>query len=269
MKKKLIIKTLSFTCLVGITGVGAIKVANATVPVPDSGTSFVQSGAFAGFERRNGEGLGGLAWLDYDGDGDLDMISTNGFGVSSGLFRNDGDGVFTDVTESAGLVSLTGNSGVVAGDIDNDGFPDVLMPGEGNFAGPIQTPTRLFHNNGDGTFTDISATANVPGAATAFSAAMADINNDGYLDLFIAAEGHLGVLFPPNRQDTDKLYLNNGDLTFTDISESAGMQGLGSCTSSFSDYDNDGWMDLFIAVCNDVNRTCDWWLLDVDEPWRH
>ncbi len=252
MRKKTITQILPFTGLVIFAGFATMAQASATGAVPDSGTSFVQSGAFAGFERRNGESLGGLAWLDYDGDGDLDMISTNGAGVSSGLFRNDGDGVFTDVTESAGLVSLTGNSGIVVGDIDNDGFPDVFMSGEGNLAGPAQTQTRFFHNNGDGTFTDISDTANVPGGLTATSAAMADINNDGYLDLFIASQGHLGLAFPPGRQDTDKLYLNNGDLTFTDISESAGMFGLGSCANSFSDYDNDGWMDIFVSVCNDV-----------------
>ncbi len=249
MKEKRFLRTLSLTCIVALAGT---TISYATGLVPDRGTRFEQTGAFASFERRNGGRLGGLAWLDYDADGDLDMISTNGRGASSGLFRNDGGGVFTDVTQSSGLVSLSGNSGVVAGDIDNDGYPDVFMSGEGNFVGPVQSATRLFHNNGDGTFTDITATANVPGGATALSAAMADINNDGYLDLFISAQGHLGLVFPPARQDTDRLYLNNGDLTFTDISESAGMSGLGSCANAFSDYDNDGWVDLFVAACNDV-----------------
>jgi len=252
MKKNKITQMLSLTCLVAMTGISVMEGAYATGQEPDSGTSFEQTGAFAGFERRNGEGLGGLAWLDYDADGDLDMISTNGAGISSGLFRNDGHGVFTDVTQASGLVSLTGNSGIVAGDIDNDGFPDVFMSGEGNLGGPVQTPARFFHNNGDGTFSDITDTANVPGGLTATSAAMADINNDGYLDLYVAAQGHLGIAFPPGRQDVDRLYLNNGDLTFTDISETAGMPGLGSCGVSFSDYDDDGWMDLYISVCNDV-----------------
>lgn len=249
MKEKPVIHTLLLTCIVALAGTAS---SYATGLAPDQGTRFEQTSAFANFERREGEQLGGLAWLDYDADGDLDMISTNGRGVSSGLFRNDGGGVFTDVTQSSGLVSLSGNSGVVAGDIDNDGYPDVFMSGEGNFVGPIQSTTRLFHNNGDGTFTDITATANVPGGATALSAAMADINNDGYLDLFVTAEGHLGLAVPPARQDTDRLYLNNGDLTFSDISESAGISGLGSCANAFSDYDNDGWMDLFVAACNDV-----------------
>ncbi|VAW59287.1 ASPIC/UnbV domain protein [hydrothermal vent metagenome] len=243
---------LLIVCLISATAVVGIHKVHAGGLPPDSGTSFVETGAFASFERNNGERFGGLAWLDYDADGDLDMISTNGIGLSSGLFRNDGAGVFTDVTQASGLISLSGNSGVVAGDIDNDGYPDVFMSGEGNFVGPMQSPAKLFHNNGDGTFTDITATANIPPGATALSAAMADINNDGYLDLFITAEGHLGTIFPPARQDTDRLFLNNGDLTFTDISESAGMAGLGSCANTFSDYDNDGWLDLFVAVCNDV-----------------
>ncbi|VAW59037.1 hypothetical protein MNBD_GAMMA11-2563 [hydrothermal vent metagenome] len=253
MQEKQITYTLALSCFIALGGVAGMGKVYAIGPVPDSGTSFEQSAAFAAFERRDGERLGGLAWLDYDGDGDLDMISTNGRGQSSGLFRNDGEGVFSDVTQASGLISLSGNSGVVVGDIDNDGYPDVFMSGEGNFVGPVQSGTKLFHNNGDGTFSDISASANVPGGATALSAAMADINNDGYLDLFVTAEGHLGLAFPPARQDTDRLYLNNGDLTFTDISETAGMPGQGSCASSFSDYDNDGWMDLFIAVCNDVS----------------
>ncbi len=243
-------RLLSLLCLMTIGG--GVEINKAHADAPESGTSFTQVGAFASFERRNGENLGGLAWLDYDADGDLDMISTNGAGVSSGLFRNDGAGVFTDVTQTSGLISLSGNSGVVTGDIDNDGYPDVFMSGEGNFVGPVQTTTKLFHNNGDGTFTDITATANIPAGATALSAAMADINNDGYLDLFVTAEGHLGLAVPPARQDTDRLYLNNGDLTFTDISETAGMAGLGSCANAFSDYNNDGWVDLFVAVCNDV-----------------
>jgi hypothetical protein len=82
---------------------------------------------------------------------------------------------------------------------------------------------------------------------------MGDINNDGYVDLFVTAEGHLGFRFPPGEQHEDKLYLNNGDLTFTDITVSAGVEGgLGSCAASFSHYDDDEYIDLFVAICNDV-----------------
>lgn len=223
---------------------------------PDSGVTFTDISAAINFQREAGEGFVGTAWLDYDADDDLDVLIANDAGFANGLFRNDGDNQFTDVTLAAGLTSNSGNSGIVVGDIDNDGYPDIFMSGAGHFTGPAQSPTRLFHNNGDGTFTDIAPTADVPGGETALSAAMADINNDGYLDLFITSPGHLGVRFPPAAQHTDRLYLNNGDLTFTDISESAGvLGGLGSCAAAFSDYDNDGWMDLYVGICNDIHFT--------------
>lgn len=137
MYKKHMNYTSPLSCLLPLLVVSGSIVGQDKVyaagPLPDSGTQFEQTGAFAGFERREGERFGGLAWLDYDGDGDLDMISTNGRGQSSGLFRNEGGGVFSDVTQVSGLISLSGNSGVVVGDIDNDGYPDVFMSGEGNF----------------------------------------------------------------------------------------------------------------------------------------
>ncbi len=219
----------------------------------DRGVTFENVSEKIDFKREvDVEGFAGVAWLDYDNDNDLDLLLTNTVGASTGLFKND-NGNFIDVTEESGLFSLSGNSGVVVGDIDNDGYPDVFMSGMGHFFGPLQSPTKLFHNNGDGTFTDIAIPAGIPGAETGLSAAMADINNDGLLDLFITSPGHLGVAFPPGLQHNDRLYLNNGDLTFTDITESAGVTGgRGSCVSSFSDYNRDGWVDLFVGACNDV-----------------
>jgi hypothetical protein len=113
----------------------------------------------------------------------------------------------------------------------------------------------LLHNQGNGTFVDIAPSANVPGAETALSAAMADINNDGFIDLFVTAEGHLAFGNPAAReQHEDRLYLNNGDLTFTDITQSAGVQGgRGSCATSFSHFNDDEYIDLFVAICNEVN----------------
>ena len=206
------------------------------------------------FSRGRGEGYGGLAWLDYDQDDDLDLFLTNEADYGSALLRNNGDCSFTNVSIEAGAHIMSGNSGVVVGDIDNDGYPDIFLSGTGFFAGPVQSPTVLLHNQGDGTFEDISASAGVPGSETALSAAFGDINNDGYIDLFVTAEGHLPFgSSVPAEQHEDRLYLNNGDLTFTDISEDAGVNGnLGSCVASFSHFDDDEYIDLFVGICNDV-----------------
>ena len=218
------------------------------------------------FNRSGGEGLGGAAWLDFDADGDLDLFLTNGFGSENGLFRNNGDGTFTNVAVAAGVANGTGNSGVVVGDIDNDGFPDIFVSGEGFVIGPQQTPAQLYHNNGDGTFTDISFLSGVVGAGSALSAAMGDINNDGFIDLFITSPGHIPLLTGAGTEESheNKLYLNNGNLTFTDISVSAGIDGLyddptpdsnrqisdGACVVGMSDYNQDNWLDIIVGNCN-------------------
>ena len=237
----------------------------AAQPKVDYGVAFDNVSALLGPYMRSatGEGLGGIAWLDYDQDGDLDLYLTNGVGAFNGLFRNNGDGTFTDMTFAAGVANGTGNSGVVAGDVDNDGYPDIFLTGEGYLAGPGQTPTSLYHNNGDGTFNDITVTAGVPGAGTALSAAMGDVNGDGFLDIFIASPGHIPFLTGPGTGESheNKLYLNNGDLTFTDVTAAAGVGGLymdvfgdvvsdGACVAAFGDYNNDGLADIFVGNCN-------------------
>lgn len=227
---------------------------------------FIERPDLIDFNRAGGEGLGGIAWLDFDADGDLDLFLTNGPDHDDGLFRNNGDGSFTNVAIQAGLSNKKGSSGVVVGDIDNDGYPDLFVSGEGFLIGPRQTPAKLYHNNGDGTFTDITDLSGVTGAASALSAAMGDINNDGYLDIFVTSPGHIPFITGAGTEQSheNKLYLNNGDLTFTDISVSAGIDGLypdptpgsnrlvsdGACVAGFSDFDRDDLLDLIVGNCN-------------------
>jgi len=232
---------------------------------PVQGVTFADASAvFGDWTRGPGEGYGGMAWFDYDRDGDLDVLLPASEPVgetvsTAALFSNNGDGTFTDVTEEAGADITTGNSGIVVGDIDNDGWPDVFLSGSGFFGTPRpQSQTVLLHNqgpdvNGVVSFVDIAPTANVPGDDTALSAAFGDINNDGFVDLFVTAEGHLGFQSPAE-QHIDKLYLNNGDLTFTDITVAAGVDGdEGSCVASFTHWNDDEFIDLLVGVCNEVN----------------
>lgn len=211
----------------------------------------------------------GCGWIDYDQNGLLDLYLVNGAAtraytpkqpVRSALYRNNGDGTFTDVTLKAG-VSAEGlfGMGVAVGDYDNDGYPDLLVLGYGR--------SILYHNNGDGTFTDVTARAGVDNAGHwASSAAWFDYDNDGRLDLVIAnyvdwspernfycgdpGPGLRSYCHPDDfRGEFPTLYHNNGNGTFTDVSKPSGVglkpgNGLGIVTF---DYDNDGWQDIFIA----------------------
>ncbi len=213
------------------------------------------SNAVEGFTHGTsiGDGLSGVAWLDYDNDGWLDFYVANGTPHDDGLLHNNGDGTFTNVSSSAGLADGNGSTGVVAADLDNDGDSDLVVTGDpAAFVGiPSLRAIRVFSNNGDGTFNDITAASGVaipssPGSA--MHPTLGDINNDGYLDLFVTAPAsltNLGVVKP------NHLFLNQGGLTFTDISASSGVgYSAASCEATFSHYDDDGYIDLFIADCN-------------------
>ncbi|MBT8441994.1 MAG: VCBS repeat-containing protein, partial [Gammaproteobacteria bacterium] len=168
---------------------------------PEQGVTFADASALLQpWTRGPGEEFGGPAWLDYDNDGDLDVLlpasEPVGTTVSTAaLFSNNGDGTFTDVTVEANAGITTGNSGVAVGDIDNDGWPDIFLSGSGFFGSTRpQSQTVLLHNqgpdeNGVVSFVDIAPSANVPGDGTALSAAFGDINNDGFVDLFVTAQG--------------------------------------------------------------------------------
>lgn len=218
---------------------------------------------------------GGVALLDYNNDGLLDIFLVNGGRITSPmqspenfdrhdprywnrLYRQNKDGSFTDVTQQAGLSNAgDGNygMGVAVGDYDNDGYPDIFVTNYGK--------NILYHNNGDGTFTDVTEKAGVAGGGWSASAGFFDYDNDGKLDLFVTrymewdtkhnrdCGGNYHTYCPPEEfpSTTNILYHNNGDGTFTDVSQRSGIaakkgRGLGV---AFADYDGDGLTDIFVA----------------------
>src|ERR1700719_2742019 len=218
---------------------------------------------------------GGVALFDYNNDGLLDIFMVNGgllsdsmrapgqFGRTNArfwnrLYRQNRDGQFTDVTRAAGLENAgNGNygMGVAVGDYDNDGYVDLYVTSYGK--------NILYHNNGDGTFTDVTAKAGVSGGGWSVSAGFFDYDNDGKLDLFVTrymewdiehskdCGGNFHTYCPPGEflRTTNILYHNRGDGTFEDVSQRSGIaakkgHGLGV---AFADYDGDGFTDIFVA----------------------
>jgi len=212
----------------------------------------------------------GAAFLDYDNDGWLDILLLTGsrFGdpdpnASNRLYKNNRDGTFTDVTEKAGLLRSGYFYGVTVGDYNNDGFDDLFLTGwEQNV---------LYRNNGDGTFTDVTRQAGLLHPHPRFSTGctFVDYNRDGWLDLFVASYVTFDPLTVPRAGKPNEcsaqglfcgprglpyghhwLYRNNGDGTFRDVTDAAGIarpnQGYG-LTAVAADFDNDGWPDIYVA----------------------
>ncbi|MBV9434770.1 MAG: CRTAC1 family protein [Acidobacteria bacterium] len=216
--------------------------------------------------------LGGVAALDYNNDGCMDVFFTNGAEMPSlkktgaqywnRLFRNNCDGTFTDVTEKAGVAGEGYSMGVAVADYDNDGYPDIFVTGVNR--------NILYRNRGDGTFEDVTEKAHLSGVDARFgklwsvAAAWVDIDNDGWLDLIVTnyvqwnpqLEPRCGSPQSPSychpdayRETPNQLFRNNHDGTFTDITQSSGIgahlgKGMGVAAA---DYDGDGLMDIFVA----------------------
>ncbi|MHB8525085.1 MAG: CRTAC1 family protein [Candidatus Acidiferrales bacterium] len=221
---------------------------------------------------------GGVALIDYDRDGWLDIYFTNAPSVDmalagkkarSALYHNNRDGTFTDVTDKAGVGDPGWAMGAVVGDYNNDGWPDLLVT---CFGGVV-----LYRNNGDGTFTDVTKRAGLSSdSGWATGAAFGDYDNDGWVDLFVShyVDFHLDDLPTFGSSKTckyrgidvqcgprglkgspDNLYHNNGDGTFTDVSKAAGISDLPhsfGLTAVWSDFNDDGRLDIFAA--NDGQR---------------
>ena len=237
-----------------------------------AGITFVQDSTETD-EKYYLETMGtGVAWIDYDQDGLMDLYfvqagATDAYKpakpLRSALYRNNGDGTFTDVTEKAG-VGGKGHygQGVAVGDFDNDGYPDLYVTGYGR--------AILYRNNGNGTFTDVTTKAGVADDGKwSTSAAWVDFDKDGWLDLVVTnyldwspqnnewcgerSPGYRSYCNPNNYHgQKTKLYHNNHDGTFTDVSEKSGVglpesKGMGVVAA---DFNNDGWPD--IAIANDT-----------------
>src|SRR5450432_1396199 len=219
---------------------------------------------------------GGVAVLDYNGDGRPDIFFTNGANIATlkkdspkyrnRLFRNDGNGLFTDVTDAAGLAGSGYDMGVAVADYDNDGHPDIFVAGLHH--------STLYHNNGDGTFTDVTVKSGIDagvnrpdpefGEHWSITAAWVDVNNDGLLDLFVVnymqwkysaeplcAIGGVADYCSPKfyQGQPNQLFLNKGDGTFQEVSKEWGLRehvgkGMGV---GVADYDLDGKPDLFVT----------------------
>ncbi|MCY2988541.1 MAG: CRTAC1 family protein [Planctomycetota bacterium] len=237
----------------------------------ETGITFVHTDGSSGRRFIVEQMSTGLATFDYDGDGLIDIYFPNGAPLPGAkfehsphhaLYRNLGGGRFQDVTNAADVACTGYGLGIAIGDYDNDGFPDIYL----NHFGP----NVLYRNNGDGTFTDVTSAAGVArGDLVGAGVCFLDVDADGTLDLYVGnyitldVQHHVPHLmngfasYPSPLEYTpvpDTLYRNNGDDSFTDISQEAGIAAYAGRSMGMisADYDNDGAVDVF--VCNDVQE---------------
>lgn len=255
--------------------------AQAASPKPPASIKFEDATASSGINFTHSFGsrkLGsllestgaGCAWIDYNNDGRMDLYVVSGKPLDDSmhpyplkekpaetphnhLYRNDGNGKFTDVTDKAGLAPDSYSFAVAAADYDNDGYTDLLVSTYGK--------AILYHNNGNGTFTDVTAKAGVNVTGWALSSTWFDYDKDGCLDLFagryVKFDPKYRAFYPADNYpgpldyagDTNVLYHNNCNGTFTDVSEKSGIASVKGRTMGVTaaDFDNDGWPDIYVA----------------------
>ncbi len=186
---------------------------------------------------------GGVVMDDFDGDGLLDIvITTSGPRDQMRFFHNNGDGTFTDRTREAGLWGETGGLNVVEGDYNNDGYPDLLVLRGGWWGEHGKYPMSLLRNNGNGTFDDVTEEAGLLSLHPTQTAAWADFDNDGWLDIFVGHETTGKESHP------SQLFHNNHDGTFTDVARQNGLADLGFVKGvAWGDFNNDGKPDLYVS----------------------
>jgi len=199
---------------------------------------------------------GGVILEDFDNDGHLDlMISHMGIGDQLEYFHNNGDGTFTRMTEQAGLKGVVGGLNIIQADYNNDGCIDVLVLRGAWLHDKGKWPPSLLRNNCNGTFTDVTADAGLLYLYPTHTAAWADANNDGRLDLFVGHEIDRPHIAWPADTKNFEFYLNNGDGTFREVGAQTGIHLEGFVKgSAWADYDNDGWPDLFVTTWGGGNH---------------
>ncbi len=232
----------------------------------EAGIEFAHSHGGSGTHYYVETMTAGAAFLDYDGDGWLDIYllqgawlpgSTPSRALRNTLYRNSGDGTFVDVTERAGVGDAGYGMGVCWGDYDNDGDPDIFLANLGSAV--------MYRNNGDGTFTDVSSETRIEVAAMCTSPAFVDYDHDGWLDIFLCRYMDYDLETNPRCKDHlqrpaycspnvyegthSLLFRNERDGTFTDVSERSGIARSRARAMGVvcADYDGDGWIDIYVS----------------------
>ena len=213
-------------------------------PLPE----FPQVAASAGIDVMGH--AGGVVVEDFDGDGRLDvMVTSSGPLDQMRLFHNNGNGTFTDVTKQSGLMGEMGGLNLVVTDYNNDGHSDVMVLRGAWWGRQGCYPLSLLRNRGDGTFEDVTVAAGLLSAHPTGTAAWADYDGDGWLDVMVGHESTAGDPHP------SQLFHNNHDGTFTEVGAASGLAELGFVKGvAWGDYNNDGRPDLYVSVMNGRNK---------------